>query len=257
MAKRQKRSRFWRITVVLIFTALLGCTAYLFIRQWLEEGPAFVHYKAFDIDIPQGYQLHGIDVSRHQGKIAWASVKKMQVRDVQIGFVYIKATEGLGNVDKEFRRNWARSREAGITRGAYHFFIATKSGKAQAQNFINTVELQPGDLPPVLDIEQLYGARPENMRREILAWLQEVEQAYHVKPIIYSYVDFYERYLGKDFDDYPLWVAHYLQQEKPRISRNWLFWQHNEEGNVDGIIPKVDFNVFKGDSAAFRSLLLP
>ena len=63
----------------------------------------------------------------------------------------------------------------------------------------------------------------------------------------------YKRY----FDDYPLWVAHYLQPHQPRISRDWAFWQHSEQGHVNGIFSKVDFDVFNGDSTAFKALLVP
>jgi lysozyme len=83
------------------------------------------------------------------------------------------------------------------------------------------------------------------------------EQYYTVKPIIYTYVDFYEKYLKGYFDDYPLWVAHYLQPHQPRISREWSFWQHSERGRVNGILSNVDFDVFNGDSAAFKALLVP
>lgn len=256
MVKPNKSSRGRLVVRVTVLLLLLAGAAWVVVTQWLFPEAAFVHYTGFDIDMPRGYALHGVDVSKHQGKIYWPAVKKMSVADIRIGFAFIKATEGLGNVDRQFRRNWARARENGVTRGAYHFFLPTKSGKAQAENFIHTVQLEPGDLPPVLDIEQLYGVKPDVMRKEVLAWLQQVEQAYHVKPILYSYVDFYEQYLGKDFDDYPLWIAHYVQEEKPRIKRDWIFWQHNEEGNVDGIVTKVDFNVFNGDSTAFRELLM-
>jgi len=84
--------------------------------------------------------------------------------NVQMSFAFIKATEGLGNEDAYFKRNWKKVRDAGLARGAYHFFLATKSGKAQAENFINSVELEPGDLPPVLDIEQTYGIPPDKLR---------------------------------------------------------------------------------------------
>ncbi len=83
-----------------------------------------------------------------------------------------------------------------------------------------------------------------------------LEAYYHVRPIIYSYVDFYERNLGKDFDDYPLWIAHYLQKQRPRIKRDWLFWQFNEAGRVNGILQNTDFNVFNGDSTQFQELLI-
>ena len=42
-----------------------------------------------------------------------------------------------------------------------------------------------------------------------------IEKAYKVKPIIYTNVDFYESFLAGQFDEYPLWVAHYLVKDKP------------------------------------------
>ena len=252
----KKRSKWRRIISLLLLATLLSGGAWYLLQEWLAEREGFEHYTGFNINIPRGYELHGIDVSKHQGTIKWPAVKTMQDKDIRIGFAFIKATEGLGNVDRQFRRNWARAKDAGIPRGAYHFFIATKSGRAQALNFINTVQLQPGDLPPVLDVEQLYRSKPAQMRKEVKAWLQMVEDAYGVKPILYSYVDFYDKYLGAEFDTYPLWVAHYMQPERPRITRNWLFWQHSETGFVNGIRANVDFNVFSGDSTAFRKLLI-
>ena len=217
----------------------------------------FVHYAEFGIPIPAEYEIHGIDVSRYQQLISWEAVKDMQVQNIKIGFAFMKATEGNGNADPFFKRNWRKARTAGITRGAYHFFIATKDGKKQAENFIDKVELVTGDLPPVLDIEQTFGARPEQLRTEIKKWLDAVETYYSVRPIIYTYIDFYEKNLKGYFDEYPLWIAHYLQPHEPRIGREWSFWQHSEAGRVNGILSKVDFNVFNGDSLAFRALLVP
>jgi lysozyme len=180
----------------------------------------------------------------------------MEVKDVKLGFAVIKATEGLSRVDWQYRRNWRKAKEAGITRGAYHFFLATKSGVQQAQNFIRTVKLEPGDLPPVLDVEETYGVRKEDVNKRVRDFLQTIESHYHVRPIIYTGADFYDRVLGEDFDDYPLWVAHYIQRNRPRIQRNWIMWQHSEKGRVNGITTPVDFNVFSGDSLAFKELLL-
>ena len=87
-------------------------------------------------------------------------------------------------------------------------------------------------------------------------WLDIVENHYGVKPVIYTNVDFYNRNLGSEFDSYPLWVAHYYQTEQPRIQRGWVFWQHSDEGRVNGIVSKVDFNVFSGDSLEFKNLLI-
>jgi lysozyme len=202
------------------------------------------------------YSIHGIDVSKYQDVVNWQSVKNMRVQDVSISFVFVKATEGLGNEDQMFSRNWKKIKEAGLIRGAYHYFLATKSGKAQAENFINSVTLLPGDLPPVLDIEQTYGVAPEKLRQRAKEWLQTIQTYYGTAPIIYTNVDFYERYLKDDFDGYLLWAAHYLQPSQPRIYRSWSFWQHNERGRVNGCYTIVDFDVFNGDSLEFQKLLI-
>lgn len=223
---------------------------------WNRERPRFVRYAEFGIELPYNFPIHGIDVSTYQSHINWDEVKAMQVNNVQIGFAFIKATEGLGNVDKYFRRNWKKAKDADLVRGAYHYFLATKSGRVQAENFIKVVELEKGDLPPVLDVEQTYGVPADKLRKNVKEYLETVEQYFGAKPIIYTNVDFYKHYLKGDFDDYRLWVAHYFRKHRPRITRDWLFWQHSEQGRVNGIFSKVDFNVFNGDSTEFRSLLL-
>lgn len=230
-------------------------SAVYYISDYLSK-PKFVRYPAFGIDLPVNYAIHGIDVSRYQHNIDWKAVCAMQDQQVKIGFAFIKATEGLGRVDNDFRRNWYNAGTASIPRGAYHFFISSKSGKAQAENFIETVELKKGDLPPVLDIESSNGASAADIQQRAKDWLLMVEKYYKVKPIIYTNIDFYENFLAGHFEDYPLWVAHYYVKDKPRISRNWTIWQHNERGRVNGIDTFVDFNVFKGDSAAFRKMLM-
>jgi lysozyme len=218
--------------------------------------PIFVRYPAFGIDLPITYTIHGIDVSRYQGAIDWEEVKAMEIKNVKIGFSFIKATEGADDEDKRFSRNWKEAKKAGMARGAYHFFNPYRSGKEQAQNFIETVVLSSGDLPPVLDVEQMGSVTKQQLQQRIDDWLQLVEAHYQVKPIIYTGADFYTNYLSGRFDAYPLWVAHYLVKDKPRVNREWNFWQHNETGRVNGIATKVDFNVFNGDSTAFKKLLL-
>ncbi|MEO7177057.1 MAG: GH25 family lysozyme, partial [Saprospiraceae bacterium] len=141
-------------------------------------------------------------------------------------------------------------------RGAYHFFLATKNGYDQAQNFIQSVKLEAGDLPPVLDIEHLYGVSADSMRARLMVWIKTVKKHYGVDPIIYTNVKFYQKHLAGFVDQYPVWVAHYLQKEKPRIERQWQFWQHSEKGKVFGIRTRVDFNVFNGTSGQFEQLLI-
>jgi lysozyme len=254
MARKKSRQKIKNWIVIGIVLLSFAVAIYFFNR--LFNPPAFVHYPAFGIDMPSAYAIHGIDVSRYQKTIGWRLVKDMQVENIKIGFAFMKATEGVTGVDRQFKRNWRQAKKAGVPRGAYHFFIASKSGKAQAENFIENVELKSGDLPPVLDVEQVYGASVATVQQRVGDWLNMVEDYYKVKPIIYTNVDFYENFLAGRFDDYPLWVAHYQVKDKPRIKRKWHFWQHNEAGRANGIDAFVDFNVFNGDSAAFNKLRL-
>jgi lysozyme len=251
----KKKKPVLRIILIPALLFAIAAAALYYIANIVNR-PTFVRYPAFGIDLPVNYNIHGIDVSRYQHNIDWKAVKDMQDRQVKIGFAFIKATEGLGRVDNKFRQNWFNAKEAKVPRGAYHFFIPSKSGKAQAENFIATVSLAKGDMPPVLDIETTNGASVADIQQRTKDWLTMIEKHYKIKPMIYTNLDFYKNFLGEKFDGYPLWVAHYYVKDKPGIERSWSFWQHNEKGRVNGVNAYVDFNVFNGDSSDFRKILL-
>jgi lysozyme len=255
MARRKHKPSYYLPWVIIALVLAAG--AFLYGRNWwLEREAGRIRYKEFGIAIPANYNVHGIDVSKYQQLINWDAVKAMNVQNTRIHFAFIKATEGNDHRDVYFKRNWRKAKEAGVVRGAYHFFIPSKDGTVQARNFIQTVQLQPGDLPPVVDVEQINGTGKAILQQRVKAFVYAVELAYGVKPIIYTNADFYKAYLSNVFDDYPLWVAHYLRPVEPRINRDWHFWQHSESGHVNGINGKVDFNVFNGDSTGFVNLLL-
>jgi lysozyme len=259
MAKRKRSKKKNNKVYIIVIGTVVVLAAYIWIAysiQQKKEAARFALYPDFGIELPLGYKIHGIDVSSYQGNIYWPAVAQMQDQDVSIKFAFIKATEGLNKVDKQYFNNWQKVKNANIIRGAYHFFLATKSGRLQALNFIKTVKLQTGDLPPVLDVEELYGVSPDSMRSRVAAWLSIIEEAYNVKPVIYTNVSFYKNFLGHQFDDYPLWVAHYFVQKQPGVSEGWSFWQHNATGKINGIKTRVDFDVFSGDTTSFQNLLL-
>ncbi|TXH21470.1 MAG: glycoside hydrolase family 25 protein [Chitinophagaceae bacterium] len=240
------------ILLVVVFLVLLV----FFLVRFNKPKINFITYPEFGIELPDNFDIHGIDVSKYQKNIAWDAVKSMKVKEIKIHFSFIKATEGENLVDTKFANNWAQAKKSQVARGAYHFFRANKDVDKQVAIFIKTVKLDVGDLPPVLDIETLDNTAPEKIRAKAKIWLDKIEAYYGVKPIIYTNAEFYNKYLGSDFDDYPLWVAHYFEQHRPRIQRNWHFWQHSDRGNVNGIDSKVDFNVFNGDSTDFENLLI-
>ena len=198
------------VSIFLILSASAAFVGYKFFN------PLKIFYPDFGISIPRNYSVHGIDVSRHQGAINWALVKAMDVNDISIDFVFIKATEGTTHTDFRYFYNWKKAKDNGIMRGGYHYFKASKDAKAQAKHFINIVKLLPGDMPPVLDFEE-DGSLPKDVLIERLhTWLNTVERHYGIRPVIYVNINYYHRYIKGNFDTYPIWIAHYYKG-RPRL----------------------------------------
>lgn len=220
----------------------------------------YKEYRQFGIRIPGRYQVHGIDVSRYQDRVDWKRVRDMKVDDIRITFAFIKATEGSWMEDPWFEYNWENARSQGIIRGAYHYFLPDISPKVQAQLFLKTVRLRSGDLPPVVDIEETRGMTKAQVRKYTKDFLVLLESRLKVKPIVYTNRDFYKNYFANEanFKPYCFWIAHYYVADlKMPDDSKWHFWQHSDQGTVNGINEPVDFNVFYGDSVALRRLCLP
>ena len=264
--KKQPGKLIWRLLLVGLLIIGLSPFYYGYVLktfsytwQWFRDlrgNPRYRTYKSFNISIPSQYNLHGIDVSYAQGRINWPKVKAMQEDSIHINFAFIKATEGLLKVDPYFKRNWREAPKAGIVCGAYHFLRANRSGFWQARFFLQNADIEAGDLPPVADVETLDGVSPDVMRQNVKAFLTQVEAKTKTRPIIYTTLSFYATYLAGYFNDYPLWLAHYNQADLHVGQLSWLFWQHSDKANVNGINHVVDFNAFKGDSLSFRQILV-
>jgi lysozyme len=195
----------------------------------------------------------GVDVSEYQGNIDWEAVDSLEGRPIR--FVFVRATCGNDRKDTQFEANWNGAKK--YIRGAYHYYRPDENSLEQARKFIATVALQPGDLPPVLDIEQL----PENQSMERLKiglrkWLDAVEKHYRRKPIIYSGQRYYEDFLKEEFTDYTFWVANYNFFAET-LQPEWLFWQFSEKGRVEGIPEKVDVNLYNGTPKMLDYLVHP
>ncbi len=243
--------------LIYIFTLLiLAVVSILSYYSSVSPHRKKIHYQGFGITMPGNYAIHGIDVSHYQSAINWQDVKQMQFNHIKIGFALLKATENADKVDINFINNWYEAKQMDIPVGAYHFFVAGISGKAQAQNYLSIVSLESNDLPPVLDVEDAGGIASKDFIPEMQYWLDTVEKTYGVKPVIYTNSDFYKSYLQGKFDNYPLWIANYNNDSIPDIDRGWIIWQHSQTGHVNSIDGYVDFNVFNGDSAAFKNFLL-
>lgn len=193
-------------------------------------------------------KVFGIDLSHYQQKedIQWDSLS-IANQSIPIQFVVLRATMGNDDGDKHFSHFWEIAKKNQLIRGAYHFYRADEDPVVQANNYLNVVKLNSGDILPILDIEKIPKYyKKEQLITNLKIWLKIVENSYGEKPIIYTYYHYYKDYLQEDFSDYPLWLANYNDVAQPSQSDTWKIWQFSEKGIVHGINTKVDLNMYNG-----------
>ena len=198
---------------------------------------------------PRRYPVHGVDVSRWQGEIDWP-----KLRSQGANFAFIKATDGGDHLDPMFQINWKRAKEAGIKRGAYHFFYWCRTASSQAKWFIRNVPRDPDALPPVIDVEwngeSSCKKRPsrKHVLEKIRVFAEMVERHYGKRPIIYTSPDFYDDNLSGELKTYPFWLRSVAVHPAKRYpKRSWVFWQYSGSGLSHGVDGRIDLNVFHGD----------
>lgn len=223
------------ISIAIIIIALGVCNYYGII--W--------HNSIFTI----GYDVKGLDVSHHQGKIDWKKVKG----ENKYEFVFMKSTEGKDYIDDRFAYNWREAKKQKFLTGAYHFFSVQSSGIEQANHFKSIVPVQSNSLPPVIDVEITLYHNKKKVRENLQVMIEELEKTYHKKPIIYVTYSTYHTYIEKSFSGNIIWIRDILKY--PSIDNSkWTLWQYHNRGHVDGIETFVDINVFKGSLPELRLL---
>jgi lysozyme len=204
------------------------------------------------------FPVHGIDVSKWQGEIDWAEVKRAGT-----AFVFIKATEGGDHLDERFHENWRQAKAHGIPRAAYHFVFWCRPAHEQAEWFTRNVPSDKDALPPVLDVEWNGHSRtcpkkidPDLARRKIATMLKAMEKHTGKRPIIYTDIPFHADVLEGHFKDYTYWLRSVAAEPHERYeNRDWLFWQYTTTGRVPGIRGPVDRNAFAGSRAEWQAYL--
>jgi lysozyme len=191
-------------------------------------------------------QVAGIDISHWDGTIDWN-----KVNGESIYFVYIKATEGTDFIDPSFETNWTGIRSTSLRRGAYLFYVPELSAAdqtVQAQNFIQTVkDLQDGDLPPMLDVEDDPEIPVAAFQNGLLLVARQIRNHFNVSPIIYTTTGLYKKYLkpNDSFQSYELWIADY-RYKRPELcdKKNMRIWQFTDKARIKGISGPVDMDIF-------------
>ena len=163
-------------------------------------------------------EINGPDVSswQHPGGAAidWAAV-----RAAGQPFAFVKATEDTTYANPYFATDWAAIKAAGMFRGSYHFARPASPAVDQANYFISRAgpSRQPGDLPPVLDLEDTGGLPPPALVAWTQAFLSRVQALTGRAPMIYISPNFWVNAMGDShaFTSYPLWIARWTSAATP------------------------------------------
>jgi lysozyme len=271
--KNRRKNYFFRrkVVLVILIIALIGTGLYL--KQSISYYYAlyfnkFTHKKLHNNETETLRiqkilsdnldKTYGFDVSHYQNKedIKWDSLT-IGNKTIPLEFVVMRATMGNRNADKHFSDFWEQAKKQNLIRGAYHFYRADEDPVIQANNFLENVKLESGDLPPILDIEKIPKRKTnKKLIEDLKVWCKIVEETYGEKPIIYTYYHYYKDFLKGEFDDYPLWLANYNDVPTPSPDSDWDFWQFTENGIVHGINTKVDLDIYNGSSWSLKRLTL-
>ena len=181
--------------------------------------------------------VHGIDVSHYQNEVFWDAV----YNDTNMGYVYLKCTEGSDNQDPLYARNLEMIRSRKLRVGSYHFFRPKVCLALQMHNFRAQCLPSEQDLIPMLDVETTAGLPTQQFCDSLHKMLHLMEETYHQKPLIYTYRNFYNKHLQGQLDGYPLMIAMY-SDERPQLAdgRDYVLWQYTCKGRLKGVKGEVD-----------------
>jgi len=190
----------------------------------------------------------GVDLSHYQQAIRWDRLVQ-----AGISFAFIKASEGAGLIDASFAKYWDRAKDAGLLRGAYHFFRPHADPEDQARVFLAQLD-DPGELPPVLDVEVTDGVSGPVIISKVNAWLDAIAGKLR-RPLIYTSPAFWRalpeaRTIASKAD---LWVADWGTAAPIPVHgwADWAFWQYTNKSHLSGLAAagNIDGNRFRASAA--------
>lgn len=184
----------------------------------------------------------GIDVSRYQGEINWASVAAAgkQFAILRIG----SSNSGGVYVDPYFLKNVAGAHAAGLKVGAYYYTYARtqEAAAAELDVFLNVLTGLQLEYPVFVDVEDTSLASLGRARlTDLVQFAMDVLDQRGWYPGYYSYTNFAARHLDTArLAAYPFWVADY----RGYVGHNGSYdlWQYSSAGSVAGIGGNVDLD---------------
>lgn len=195
------------------------------------------------------YPVMGIDISSHNGEPDFRKAAREGVE-----FAWIKASEGATFRDRNFASNHRRAGEAGLQRGAYHFFRFDRDGVEQAINLLDAVGHRRLEMGVAIDVESSGNPEgiPEETIRERLAAMVDYLNLRGIAPTFYCNKKDYFTYMDGTLPGNSLWVCSLSDQ--PSAS-DCTFWQFSHTGKIGGLKGDVDLNVFGGSRTEWHDFL--
>ena len=183
--------------------------------------------------------VKGIDISRYQGKIDFAKVKK------NVDFVIIQAGYGryAAQTDARFEENYSGCRKNGIPCGAYWFSYAKTAAEAklEAKACLEAIKGKEFEYPIYFDIEGSSLTNKADVSAMCSAFCDELEKAGYFAGIYMSRSPAQSLLDGTVAKKYSLWLAEY--GAKLNYSGAYGMWQYSSSGKVSGINADVDLDI--------------
>lgn len=188
--------------------------------------------------------LKGIDVSQWQGNIDWQKVKGAGVQ-----FAMLRAGYGRNNLDTKFHRNAQGAATAGIPVGLYWFSYAlnVEMARKEAQYAVELAKKYKITWPIAYDLEYdtvSYAAKngitiTKSLATQMaIAFCEEIKHLGYI-PMVYTNLDYLNRYFDRSQLPYDLWYAQYASTASVTDKE---IWQYSSKGSVPGIAGNVDMN---------------
>lgn len=211
-------------------------------------GQVYTHNKMFS----KCTVVNGIDVSKWNGSINWAKVKKAGIEFAIIRVGNRGVYDGSLNEDPLYAQNIKGAVAAGIKVGVYIYSQATTTGEAvaEADYVLKRIKNYKITMPVVIDYEyfdgpsgRLYDAHLSKSQATKVceAFCERVKKAGYT-PMIYANASMLNNQLNASVLEkkYNIWLASWGTSN----SYNGLYdyWQYSSSGAVDGISGRVDCN---------------
>lgn len=182
---------------------------------------------------------NGIDVSKYQGNIDFAKVKKSGV-----DFVIIKAGHGryASQKDPYFEQNYKNAKSAGLHIGAYWYSYAESAADAvqEAKVCMSVIKGKQFDFPIFFDLEERsqFNRGRSFCDSLVKAFCGELEKSGWFTGLYISRSPLQNYISASVAKRYALWIAEY--NNKCNYSGEYGMWQNSSSWKVNGINGNVD-----------------